>query len=260
MTKDGKQVISLSVAIIARDEERHIGACLQSVAGMSDDIVVLLDQRSTDRTGDICRSYGAQIYHEAWRGFAGQRNRALSLCRSEWVLFVDADERVTPKLRQELVEWLRPTADVAGYDVPRHNIFFGQVLRGGGWYPDHQLRLLRRARAHYDEGQLVHERAELDGSLGTLEGHLLHLNIENLAEFWHKQTIYALAEARILQSEGRRARWRNFVGAPAREFWRRYIGLGGWRDGLLGVFLCSALAWFELVKFGFLRVLPPRTE
>jgi glycosyltransferase involved in cell wall biosynthesis len=244
----------LSVAIMARDEERHIGACLQSVAGLADEIVVLLDSRSCDGTEAIARRYGAHVSREPWRGYAGQRNRALALCRGEWVLFVDADERVTPELRAELPGRLQAAA-IAGYDVPRYNLFFGHVLRGGGWYPDHQLRLLRRDRARYDEGQLVHERALLDGSLGQVCGHLRHCNIERLPEFWRKQTEYALAEARTLYAQGRRARWRNFAGAPARQFWLRYVRLGGWRDGLLGLLLCVSLAWFEVVKFGFLRLL-----
>lgn len=245
----------LTVAIIARDEERHIGACLASIAGLTDTIVVLLDSSSQDRTAALCHAAGAWVYVEPWRGFPAQRNRALQLCRTPWVLFLDADERISPKLATELRDLLGQDRDHAGYQIPRYNLFFGQRLYGGGWYPDHQLRLLQRERVHYDERRLVHELAQVDGTIGTLQQHLVHLNIERLDEFWQKQTHYALAEARILAAEGRQSRWRNFAGAPAREFWRRYIRLGGWRDGLLGLFLCGALAWFEVVKFGFLRLL-----
>jgi glycosyltransferase involved in cell wall biosynthesis len=240
---------------MACDEERHIGACLQSVAGLADEVVVLLDTRSQDRTAEICRAHGARVYVEPWRGYAGQRNRALTLCRGEWVLFVDADERVTSELRQEIRHVLPASAAIAGYAIPRYNIFFGHILRGGGWYPDHQLRLLRRVQARYDETQFVHERAHLDGEMGTLTAHFLHYNIEHLAEFWQKQTTYALAEAHMLRAEGRRVRMRNFLGAPLRTFWLRYVKLDGWRDGLLGLFLCGSLAWFEVVKFSFLLVL-----
>lgn len=250
----------LSVAIIARDEERHIGAALASVAGLAGEIVVLLDARTRDRSAEICRAHGARVLVEPWRGFPAQRNRALDLCRGDWVLFLDADERVTPELRDELLGLAerRPGADAppapaVGYWLPRHNQFFGRTLRGGGWYPDHQLRLLRRGRARYDEARLVHEFAQLDGPSGHLSGHLLHLNIERLGELWRKQTAYALQEAQTLYLAGRRARWRNFVGAPLREFRRRYVGLGGYRDGALGLFLCAALAYFELVKYLHLK-------
>ncbi len=255
-----------SIAIIARDEERHIGGCLASVRGLADEIVVLLDDRSVDQTGVLCQAHGARVYVEPWRGYPAQRNRALALCQGEWVLFLDADERVTPALHAEILAiTARSQPDIAadelsapmiaGYWIPRQNIFFGQTLRGGGWYPDYQLRLLRRTQAHYDERRLVHELVQVAGTTRHLNGHLLHYNIEHLGEFWHKQTSYALAEARTLAASGQQARWRTFVGAPLREFWRRFIMLHGWRDGLLGLFLCGTLAWFEVVRCGFLWVL-----
>ncbi len=251
--------MGLSVAVIARDEERHIGGCLASVAGLADEVLVLLDSRTADGTAGVAAAQGARVVSEPWRNFSAQRNLALDLCAQQWVLFVDADERVTPELAAEIrallggegrAEGAAPPA--AGYWVPRRNLFFGRAVRGGGWYPDRQLRLLRREVARYDEARLVHEYAELGGPAGELQGHLLHLNIEGLGELWAKQSVYALAEARTLYLEGRRARWRNLVGAPARELWRRYIALGGWRDGALGLLLCATLAWFEVVKFIFL--------
>src|SRR3954462_12066382 len=182
----------LSVAIIAKDEQRHIGAALASVAGLADEVIVLLDNRTTDRTAAISREHGAQVIVEHWRGFAAQRNRALDLCIGDWVLFLDADERVSPELHAEIQQLIAPPDKmtrwqdekivppplilspcqlvslswVAGYWIPRHNQFFGQTLRGGGWRPDHQLRLLRRARARYDESRPVHEFAQLDGQAG----------------------------------------------------------------------------------------------
>ncbi|MFO7169022.1 MAG: glycosyltransferase family 2 protein [Chloroflexota bacterium] len=249
----------LSVAIIARDEERHIGAALDSVAGLADEVVVLLDDRTRDRTAALCRERGARVLVEPWRGFGAQRNRALELCRGEWVLFLDGDERVTDALRDEIAQIVgaerapHEPQELAGYWIPRYNLFFGRALRGGGWYPDHQLRLLRRGRARYDELRMVHEFAELDGPAGTLSGHLLHLNIERLDELWRKQTSYALHEAQTLYLAGRRARWRNFVGAPARELYRRFVALKGYRDGALGLFLCATLAYFELVKYIHLK-------
>jgi glycosyltransferase involved in cell wall biosynthesis len=261
----------LSVAIIARDEEKHIGAALASVAGLAGEVVVLLDARTTDATAAVCREHGAQVFVEPWRNFSAQRNRALDLCCGEWVLFLDADERVTPELRQQIAQivdfgfWIdsenpqskiqNPKSKIAGYWIPRYNQFFGRVLRGGGWYPDHQLRLLRRGRARYDERRQVHEFAELDGPEGRLTGHFLHLNIEHLDELWRKQRTYALAEAQTLYAAGGRARWRTFVGAPLREFVRRYVRLGGYRDGAIGLLLCGTLAYFELVKYLHLKAL-----
>lgn len=250
--------LPLMVAIIAKDEARHIGAALDSVAGLGA-ALVLLDERTRDHTAAVAMAHGARLVAEPWRGFGAQRNRALELCASEWVLFLDADERVTPELRDEIIQVVESSlgsaesSSIAGYWIPRYNQFFGRVLRGGGWYPDPQLRLLRRTQAHYDEARKVHEFAELDGRAETLHGHLLHLNIERLDELWHKQRAYAQQEAQTLFQSGRRARWRNFVGAPAREFVRRYITLGGWRDGAVGLLMCATLAYFEVVKFADLK-------
>lgn len=244
----------LSIAIIARDEERHIAGALDSVAGLADEVVALIDSRTSDRTAEICRSKGARVLVEPWRGYSAQRNRALDLCGGAWTLLLDADERVTADLAGEIRAVL-PAAphDVAGYWIPRNNCFFGRIVRGGGWSPDYQLRLLRRARARYDPARLVHEVAQLDGASARLSGRLLHLNIERLDELWRKQTGYAIYEAQTLYAAGARARWRNFVGAPLREFRRRYLALGGYRDGPVGLLLCGALAYFEWVKFVHLK-------
>jgi glycosyltransferase involved in cell wall biosynthesis len=267
--------MSLSVVIIAKDEERHIAAALDSVAGLAAEVLVLIDSRTSDRTAAIGRAHGARVVVEPWRGFPAQRNRALDLCAGDWVLFLDADERVSDALRLEISTIISPQraqraqstdaemtpvtlSSIAGYWIPRHNQFFGKTVRGGGWYPDHQLRLLRRGRARYDEARLVHELVLLDGQGAYLHGHLLHLNIERLDELWRKQTSYAIQEAQTLYLAGARARWRNFVGAPLREFRRRYIALGGYRDGALGLLLCAALAYFELVKFAHLKGLERR--
>lgn len=244
---------SLSVAIIARDEERHIGGCLHSIAGLADEIVVLLDNRTTDATASICRAYGAIVHLVPWRGFPAQRNLALQICTGEWVLFIDADEQLTPELAGEIHELLAANPSQAGFWIPRTNLFFGQPLRGGGWYPDYQLRLVRRTAAAYEPERLVHEYAILTGPAGYLEQQLLHHNIEQVDELWRKQREYALVEAQTLFLQGQRTRWRNFLARPLREFGRRYLQLGGWRDGRLGLALCLTMAWFELIKFVHLK-------
>lgn len=240
---------SLAVAIIARDEERHIDAAIASVADLADEVVALIDDRTSDATAAICRARGARVLLEPWRGFPAQRNYALASCNADWVLFLDADERVTLELAGEIRALLATAPAAAGFWIPRYNLFFGRRLYGGGWYPDRQLRLLRRGRARYDESRLVHEYAELDGAAGTLQSHLLHLNIERFGELWRKQRAYAIQEARTLYLAGVRPRRRNFIGAPAREFYRRFVQLHGYRDGALGMFLCATLAFFELVKY-----------
>ncbi len=246
----------LSVAIIARDEERHIGAALQSAAAIADELVVLLDPRTADRSAEIAAQHGAVVRYHPFSSFSNQRNHALGLCRGAWVLFLDADERLSAELVAELDQWrTEGGVNFAGYSMPRYNLYFGRALQGGGWYPDRQLRLLRRTQAHYDEARLVHELVQLDGSAGQLRQHLLHINIEHWAELHEKQRRYAIAEAQTLVRAGRWAKWRNLVLQPAREVWRRFVTWRGYRDGALGLALALTMGYYELVKYVHLKAL-----
>ena len=135
-----------------------------------------------------------------------------------------------------------------GYWIPRRNFIVGHEMRGGGYYPDAQLRLLRRDAARYVAEREVHEIVELAGPEGYLEQSLIHYNYATWAQFHRKQRFYAAYEARILAARGIRPRPHNFVLQPLREAWRRYVTLGGWRDGWQGVRMALLLAWY----YGFM--------
>lgn len=265
------QAKELSVAILARDEERHMGNALASVSRLTSEIVVLIDDRTVDHTALIAEGYGARVYVEPWRGFAGQRNRAMELCKSDWILFLDADEQISPELCSEIKEITacsvhlktvisrsNQESRVAGYWIPRHNKFLGRVVLNGGWYPDYQLRLLRRGLAHYEKTDLVHEVAQLDGEGLFLGGHLWHINVDRFNELWRSE--YAALGAQMLYLAGYRANWYDLVIAPLNEFYRRFVRLAGYRDGALGLLLCGTVAYFELVKYMYLKMLEHSTR
>lgn len=246
--------LTLTVALIARDEERYIAAALASAAPVADELLVLLDTRTTDATAMIARAYAARVIMAEFVSFPAQRNLALELAHGRWVLFLDADERLTPELQHELLALkasllAQATAPTTGCWIPRFNLYWGRRLRGGGWYPDHQLRLLRRGQVHYNSERLVHELVETTGATEYLHTHLLHINIESWGELRHKQHAYALAEAATLHRAGVRCRPRNLVLQPLREVWRRWWTWRGYRDGWLGVLLASVMGWYELVKY-----------
>jgi len=244
----------LSVAIIAGNEERHIGAALQSVNAVADELVVVIDPRTVDRTAAIAEEHGARIVYHPFVSHSQQRNRALDACRGRWVFFLDADERAMPELVAELRSVReQPERPYVGYWIPRHNLYFGQALKGGGWYPDHQLRLLLRSYARYNEAQLVHEYAQLNGEASKLQGHILHINIETWNELHEKQRRYALAEAQTLARAGVRAKWRNLMLQPLREVNRRFITWQGYRDGVLGLSLALIMGYYELLKYVHLK-------
>jgi hypothetical protein len=232
---------SLTAAVLARDEEAFLGACLRSLA-WADETLVLADADSLDRTEQVARALATRVDVRPFVSFPAQRNLALDLARSDWVLFVDADERVTPALAAE-VRAATASSTAAGYWIPRRNRILGHWMRGAGWWPDHQLRLLRRDRARYDESRLVHEVAGVHGPTGHLTRPLLHLNYTSLPEFWAKQRRYAALAARTRAADPPRAR--ALLSLPLRELWRRLVTLRGYRDGPLGLLLSLALAYFE---------------
>jgi hypothetical protein len=245
--------LALTLIVLTKDEERDLPACLASVAGLAEAVVVL-DSGSRDRTIAIARRFTPHVYVRLFTGYASQRNAALALAETPWVLFLDADERLTAAGRAELRAVLadaahRPDDAPVGYAFPRHNDFFGRVLRGGGWWPDYQLRLLRRDLARYDARHEVHEIVAISGPLARLREPVLHRNYDSWAEFRAKQRAYAAYHADDLRSQGIRPRPWTYATQPAREFYRRFATLGGWRDGALGLTLALAMAWYEAVAY-----------
>jgi hypothetical protein len=240
-------------AILTKNEARHIGDCIKSVQWV--DEVILEDSFSDDGTTVIARNLNAHIFKSEFINFAVARNTALNNAKrlgAEWMLFVDADERVTPELAQEIQAAVKNNA-VAGWWIPRYNIMWGHTMRGGGWYPDHQLRLMRVDAARYDSERQVHEIVVLDGQAGYLKEHLLHYNYDTLAQFKDKQDRYINLEAKILKEKGIRAKPWTYLTMPLREFYRRYRSLQGYKDGWVGLQVCTLMSWYMFVTYLRLR-------
>lgn len=245
----------LTAIVLTKNEERNISPCLQAL-GWADRLLVL-DSFSEDGTVELAREAGAEVHQESFVNWSVQRNLGLRLAETPWVLFIDADERVTPELARELRCVLelnqkqRQTGQnpPAGYWIPRRNYIFGRWVRHAGWSPDHQLRLLYRAKARYDEEREVHELVILDGPEGQLEQPLIHNNYENLEQFHAKQERYAYHQARTLHRLGVKVKARNFVLQPLREFHRRYVTWEGYREGWLGLQLSLLMAYYEWIMY-----------
>jgi (heptosyl)LPS beta-1,4-glucosyltransferase len=233
----------LTAAIIARDEENTIGDCLRSVA-FADERLVMVDAATRDRTREVARDLNARVEERPFVNFADQRDAALTLARGEWVLFVDADERVPAPLRTEVLAVLADPGGCRGFWIPRHNYLMGRPIRHAGWFPDYQLRLLERTAARMDPRRVVHEVALVDGPLGHLTEPLVHYNYQSFGEFRAKQERYCSLDAERWLATYGRPRPRALLGQPVREFWRRYFMLRGFREGWLGLVLCAALAYY----------------
>lgn len=232
----------LSAVVLTLNEETHLPDCLASLRWA--DEVVVFDSFSTDATRAIAEQGRARFVQHPFANYAAQRNAALDAVQSDWVFFVDADERVPPALAAE-VRAVIAGPGPAGWWAPRHNYLFGRLTLHAGWYPDYQLRLLKRDLARYDPDRHVHELVKVDGGEGYLKNPLVHLNYATVAEFVVKQSAYARYDAGILLGQGRRARPHNFVLQPLRQFWWRFVTLQGWRDGLHGLRLSLLMSYFQ---------------
>jgi (heptosyl)LPS beta-1,4-glucosyltransferase len=244
----------LTAIILTYNESAHIRDCIESVRFV--DQIIVFDSYSTDDTVEIARACHAEVIQRKFDHYAGQRNGALEAVegQTDWVLFVDADERITPQQATEIREKIE-LPDYAGWRVPRHNYIFGVLTTGAGWFPDYQTRLLRVGHAYYDPQRQVHEVVVLDGAEGTLDNPLIHFNYRDLAHFISKQQQYVAYDAKILVEQGIRPKFRNFILQPLRQFYWRFVTLSGYRDGWHGFKLSVLMAWYEFRKYRILQAL-----
>lgn len=244
--------MTIAGVILTNNEAAHIEACIATIQWA--DQVVVFDSYSTDDTIELARAAGATVIQNTFENFAQQRNDALKQVEADWVLFVDADERIPDSLADEIKTTIA-TAVHDGYFVPRHNYIFGKLTRHTGWYPDYQLRLLRHGRAWYDPQVHVHEVVVLadDSEPGYLQEAIIHYNYSDLGHFIRKQRYYARFDARIWYEQGVRPSLHNYILQPLREFRRRFFILKGYKDGAHGLLLSGLMAWNELDKYWQLR-------
>ncbi len=234
----------LTAIILTLNEAAHIQACIESLRWA--DQIVVFDSFSQDETVPLAQAAGAQVQQSVFVNYAQQRNAALAAVQSDWVFFVDADERGTPALGAEIRQVIGARAEMGWY-VPRHNYIFGRLTKATGWFPDYQLRLFKHGRVHYERP--VHEVAVVDGEIGYLQQPLIHYNYRDVAQFHAKQRAYSTYEATILHEQGIRPRLHNFLLQPLRQFWWRFVTLHGYKDGLHGLRLSLYMAYYEWVKY-----------
>jgi len=220
----------LSAVVIAKDEAESIGACLESLA-FADELLVV-DSGSTDDTVAIATRLGARVVHQDWLGYGPQKRFAVGLAAHDWVLCVDADERVSPALRASLTAALGSPMHRA-YRCARRNRFLGRWLRHGEGYPDWSLRLFDRRAAQWSD-DAVHEKVVCGGPAGTLAGDLLHESAETLASYLEKNNRYTSLQAQALAAAGRRTNAARLVLSPLARFVKFYVFRLGFLDGAAG--------------------------
>jgi glycosyltransferase involved in cell wall biosynthesis len=246
----------LSVTIITLNEAEHIAAAIDSVR-WADEIVVV-DAGSTDRTVEIARSAGVRVESRGWPGYAEQKNAAAALASHDWILSLDADERISPALADEVRALMRSGPDVNGYRMPRVTFHLGRWVRTTDFYPDYQTRLYHRQHARW-RGLLVHESVEVDGRRGQLQHEIQHHSFRDLADQIDRLNAYSTLSARQMHDAGRRARaWHLLIHPPA-AFLRNYLLRRGFMDGTAGLIISLVNSYGVLLKFAKLWELQRRT-
>lgn len=234
------------------NEEERIRACLESVA-WADEIIVV-DSGSSDKTREIAREFTDRIVVHPWSGYSAQKNFALAQCRGEWVLSLDADERVPDALREEIAATLAGPPAAAGFMIPRQNFFQGRWIRHGGWYPDYQLRLFRRGRGRFTE-RAVHESVHLDGPAGRLRMPLAHQSYRGIEDFVARANRYSDLAARELAASGRGGDLRDLLLRPLWRFVLMYVLRRGFLDGWRGFLLAVLYAHYVFLRAAKVREL-----
>jgi glycosyltransferase involved in cell wall biosynthesis len=240
----------LSVAIITLNEERNLARCLASVRDLAAEIVVI-DSGSTDKTGEIARSFGAIFEPRPWQGYVAQKNIALKRCTQPWVLCLDADEALSPQLAQSIARVFDggdPKQN--GFWVNRRTFYLGDWIRHA-WYPEWRLRLVRGNLAGWG-GLDPHDKLEILGPTARLEGDLLHYPFRDLQDHLQSTIKHARTMADSYAAEGRKFRWHQLLVLPWFAFFKRLVLKQGWRDGWRGWLISVGNLVGTFAKYGFL--------
>jgi len=247
--------MSISATIITRNEEKNIADCLTSLDFV--DEIVVVDSGSTDGTEGICRANPkVRFFHQEWLGYGKQKNFASSLARHDWILNIDADERISPTLRHSI-----EGADFGSFSaarMARENFFGKRWIRHGGWYPDYTHRLYDRRRCRFSERH-VHESLEHDGAIATLDGNLLHYTYADISDYLLRMDSYSTLAAQELHRAGRTATAWSLLFRPLATFAKMYFIRRGYLDGFFGLVLSLLYGQYTFCKYAKLAELSRTT-
>ncbi len=238
---------ALTVVSITFNEEKNITDCLASVAWA--DEVIVVDSGSRDRTVDEARGHATKVLLAPWKGYGAARNYALQHATGDWIFWLDADERVTPELAEELKRVVRSNdGRFAGYSVARRAYFLGRWIKHCGWYPSRVIRLFRRGKGSFSENR-VHEQLHLDGPVGQLSNDLLHFTDPTLHHYFAKFNKYTSLAAQDLKESGRSCSLFDLLIRPPFTFAKMYLIRAGFLDGMRGFMLSVLSSVYVFTKY-----------
>ena len=231
----------LSILICTKNEEEMIKDCLESIKWA--DEVVIIDDYSSDKTIEIAKKYQVKIFQNHWKGFADQKNFGFKKTEGEWVLFLDADERITSQLKETILKEINEPTDCTAYNIQRLNNLLGKDMYHGGWYPDYQKRLVKRNKFIKWNGKL-HESLLSYGQTGVIKSNIYHITHRQISWMVEKSLKYTKLEAEErLKVKHPKMVWWRFFRPMFQEFFYRFVTKSGWRGGMIG--------WIEVIYQSF---------
>ena len=243
--------MKISVVLITFNEADRLEAALKSVEGIADEIVVV-DSHSTDETEKIALKHTDRFFRREWTNYADQKNYANSKAAFPWILSLDADERLSPGLRQEILSLKEEDQAASAFSVPRQAYYLGRWIRHSGWYPDRKVRLFRNNNASW-EGEFVHESLEVEGEVKKLQGILQHFTYRDLSDQLLRVDTYSSLGAQKLYADQKRCRWHHLWALPFFSFLRTYVWKAGFLDGQAGFIIAVMQGYGVFARYAKLR-------
>lgn len=239
--------MKLSVAMITYNEEKILPKTLDSIVKLADEIIIV-DSGSTDKTEEIARTYGAKFVHQNWLGYGAQRNKAIHLCRGEWILNIDADEEISKKLAKKIEEVINQKTKWTVYKVSFTSVCFKKKIYHGGWSGVKKVRLFQKGVGQFNDNT-VHEEFQTKEAIGSLHEEIYHHSYVSLQDYFTKFNRYTTEGARDAFQKGKKAKIWKIVLEPFYKFLRMYVFRLGFLDGLEGFVLASTSALYSMVKY-----------
>lgn len=237
----------ISAVVSAFNEERNIESCLESLAWA--DEIILVDNTSLDKTVALAKKYTNKIFiRENNKMLNINKNFGFDKATGDWIINLDADERVTEELKKEILAKINQKNNFIAWQLPRKNIIFGQWIQHGIWWPDYQTRVFKKGQAKFS-CKHIHEKLVVNGEFGTLENSLIHYNYYSIAQFVTKMNDYTQNEADNFLVSGKKIYWHDAIRMPANDFLANFFARESYKDGLHGLVLSLLQAFYALLVF-----------
>ncbi|MBE0461434.1 MAG: glycosyltransferase family 2 protein [Candidatus Aminicenantes bacterium] len=243
--------MEISVVIITYNEEKRLEGALESVADIASEIIIV-DAFSQDHTLKVAKKYTPHVFQRKWTNFSYQKNFANSKASFPWIFSLDADERLSPELREEILDLKKSEPECAAFSMPRQVLYMGRWIRHSGWYPDRKIRLFRKDKAFW-KGEYVHEKLVVDGKIQKLKGAIHHLTYRNIRDHLERINKFSDLGAQKLYAQKKKCRWFHLVFLPCFRFMKSFFLRAGFLDGYAGFVIAVLNGYAVFIRYIKLR-------